>query len=132
MGPPHPHETGHFYFAQTGHSHFAPTPKKNGKFYLASGGRFDRSSMEASAAIKPAQAQPILAAISAPASCGSLGPLGLQASYNFHLVNTPGVATKFSTVQGGIRFAFQVVNFEIRGVLAARLAELTGTSLQPM
>ena len=23
--PPTPHETGHFYFAQTGHSHFAPT-----------------------------------------------------------------------------------------------------------
>jgi len=25
MGPPGPHETGHFYFAQTGHSHFAAT-----------------------------------------------------------------------------------------------------------
>src|SRR5260370_30558781 len=25
MGPPRPHETGHFYFAQTGHSHFAAT-----------------------------------------------------------------------------------------------------------
>ncbi len=31
---------------------------------------------------------------------------GLQASYNFHAVNTPGAATKFSTVQGGIRFVF--------------------------
>jgi len=36
-----------------------------------------------------------------------LGPhWGLQASYNFHTVNTPGAATKFSTVQGGIRFEF--------------------------
>jgi dipeptidyl aminopeptidase/acylaminoacyl peptidase len=25
MGPPQPHQTGHFYFAQTGHSHFAAT-----------------------------------------------------------------------------------------------------------
>jgi hypothetical protein len=25
MPPPAPHETGHFYFAQTGHSHFAAT-----------------------------------------------------------------------------------------------------------
>ncbi len=25
MGPPTSHETGHFYFAQTGHSHFAAT-----------------------------------------------------------------------------------------------------------
>jgi len=31
---------------------------------------------------------------------------GLQASYNFHVVNTPGAATKFSTVQGGLRFVF--------------------------
>jgi hypothetical protein len=31
---------------------------------------------------------------------------GLQGSYNFHVVNTPGSATKFSTVQGGIRYAF--------------------------
>ena len=31
---------------------------------------------------------------------------GLQASYNFHAVNTPGAATKFSTVQGGIRYVF--------------------------
>ena len=31
---------------------------------------------------------------------------GLQASYNFHTVNTPGAATKFSTVQGGIRYVF--------------------------
>jgi len=31
---------------------------------------------------------------------------GLQGSYNFHAVNTPGAATKFSTVQGGIRFVF--------------------------
>jgi opacity protein-like surface antigen len=36
-----------------------------------------------------------------------LGPhWGLQGSYNFHAVNTPGAATKFSTVQGGIRFVF--------------------------
>jgi hypothetical protein len=25
MGPSAIHESGHFYFAQTGHSHFAPT-----------------------------------------------------------------------------------------------------------
>jgi outer membrane protein with beta-barrel domain len=31
---------------------------------------------------------------------------GLQASYNFHTVNTPGAATKFSTIQGGIRYVF--------------------------
>jgi hypothetical protein len=30
---------------------------------------------------------------------------GLQASYNFHVVNTPGAAT-ISTIQGGIRFVF--------------------------
>src|SRR2546425_13379734 len=28
MGPPGPHETGHFYFAQTRHSHFAATPRE--------------------------------------------------------------------------------------------------------
>ena len=31
---------------------------------------------------------------------------GLQASYHFHTVNTSGAATKFSTLQGGIRFVF--------------------------
>jgi len=31
---------------------------------------------------------------------------GLQGSYNFHAVNTPVAATKFSTLQGGIRFVF--------------------------
>ena len=31
---------------------------------------------------------------------------GVQSSYNFHAVNTPGAATKFSTIQGGIRFVF--------------------------
>jgi hypothetical protein len=36
-----------------------------------------------------------------------LGPhWGLPGSSNFHAVNTPGAATKFSTVQGGIRFVF--------------------------
>ena len=29
--------------------------------------------------------------------------LGLQGSYSFHSVNTPGFATRFSTVQGGVR-----------------------------
>jgi hypothetical protein len=29
---------------------------------------------------------------------------GPQASYNFHAVNTPGAATKFSTLQEGIRY----------------------------
>src|SRR5713226_1896982 len=33
MGPPRPHETGHFYFAQTGHSHFAATI--GGKFVVS-------------------------------------------------------------------------------------------------
>jgi lysyl endopeptidase len=32
--------------------------------------------------------------------------LGLQGSYNFHNVNTPVSATRFSTVQGGIRILF--------------------------
>lgn len=31
---------------------------------------------------------------------------GLQGSYNFHTVNTSGAATKFSTIQGGIRVVF--------------------------
>jgi hypothetical protein len=31
---------------------------------------------------------------------------GLQACYNFHIVNTPVAATKFSTAQGGIRYVF--------------------------
>jgi hypothetical protein len=33
---------------------------------------------------------------------------GVQASYNFHTVNTPGAVTvtKFSTIQGGIRYVF--------------------------
>jgi hypothetical protein len=31
---------------------------------------------------------------------------GVQGSYNFHAVNTPGAASKFSTVQGGIRYVF--------------------------
>ncbi len=31
---------------------------------------------------------------------------GLQGSYNFHAVNTPGAVTKFSTLQAGIRFVF--------------------------
>jgi len=31
---------------------------------------------------------------------------GVQASYNFHIVNTPGAAAKFSTIQGGIRYVF--------------------------
>jgi hypothetical protein len=31
---------------------------------------------------------------------------GLQGSYNFHMVNTPGTATRFSTLQGGVRFVF--------------------------
>lgn len=31
---------------------------------------------------------------------------GLQGSYNFHVINTPGRAFKFSTAQGGVRFVF--------------------------
>jgi outer membrane protein with beta-barrel domain len=31
---------------------------------------------------------------------------GLQGSHNFHAVNTPVAATKFSTLQGGIRLVF--------------------------
>jgi len=31
---------------------------------------------------------------------------GLQGSYNFHALNTPGAVTKFSTLQAGIRFVF--------------------------
>lgn len=31
---------------------------------------------------------------------------GLQGSYNFHVINTPGTTTRFSTVQGGVRFVF--------------------------
>lgn len=32
--------------------------------------------------------------------------LGLEGSYNFHLIDTPGATTRFSAVQGGIRVAF--------------------------
>jgi len=32
--------------------------------------------------------------------------VGLEGAYNFHVINTPGAATKFSTLQGGIRFVF--------------------------
>ncbi len=38
--------------------------------------------------------------------CEFTSRFGLQGSYNFHAVNTPVEATKFSTVQGGIRFVF--------------------------
>ncbi|SRR6266481_1185929 len=31
---------------------------------------------------------------------------GLEGVYTFHAVNTPGTATKFSTVQGGVRYVF--------------------------
>src|SRR5262249_51743075 len=31
---------------------------------------------------------------------------GLQVSYNFHAVNTPGAATQFSTAQAGVRYVF--------------------------
>ena len=31
---------------------------------------------------------------------------GLEGVYTFHAVNTPGTATKFSTIQGGVRYAF--------------------------
>jgi hypothetical protein len=31
---------------------------------------------------------------------------GLQGSYNFHMVNTPGTSLRFSTLQGGVRFRF--------------------------
>lgn len=31
---------------------------------------------------------------------------GVQGSYNFHVINTPGSALKFSTAQGGVRFVF--------------------------
>jgi hypothetical protein len=46
----------------------------------------------------------------ANAGCGVLYELsprfGMQGSYNFHTVKTPNEATKFSTVQGGIRIVF--------------------------
>jgi Outer membrane protein beta-barrel domain len=32
--------------------------------------------------------------------------LGLEGRYNFHAVNTPAEATRFSTIQGGIRYEF--------------------------
>jgi lysyl endopeptidase len=32
--------------------------------------------------------------------------VGVQGSYNFHMINTSGTAFKFSTVQGGVRFVF--------------------------
>jgi hypothetical protein len=37
----------------------------------------------------------------------TLGPhWGIQGSYNFHAVNTPGSASQFSTFQGGLRYVF--------------------------
>ncbi|HEY6250001.1 MAG TPA: VWA domain-containing protein [Candidatus Angelobacter sp.] len=38
--------------------------------------------------------------------CNLTSRLGLQGSYNFHGVNTPVAATKFSTFQGGVRLVF--------------------------
>jgi hypothetical protein len=32
--------------------------------------------------------------------------VGLEGAYNFHVIDTPGAATKFSTLQGGIRLVF--------------------------
>jgi hypothetical protein len=31
---------------------------------------------------------------------------GVQGSYNYHMINTPGTTTRFSTLQGGVRFVF--------------------------
>jgi hypothetical protein len=31
---------------------------------------------------------------------------GVTGKYNFHIVNTPGFTTRFSTLQGGIRYVF--------------------------
>jgi len=84
----------------------------NGKFYLASGGRFDRSSMEASAAIKPAQAQPILAAISAPASCGSLGPVGVASL--LQLPSRQHSGRRDEVLDGSRRDPFRVPGRELR------------------
>ena len=56
------------------------------------------------------QSEPALNLLWRQFGAGLLRPLGphwgLQAAYGFHLVNTPGAAAKFSTLEGGIRFFF--------------------------
>jgi len=80
----------------------------NGKFYLTSGGPF-RPFMNAGIGgydFTPGGGTHFGGNVGAGV-LREFGPhWGLQASYNFHAVNTPGAATKFSTAQLGIRFVF--------------------------
>jgi hypothetical protein len=36
------------------------------------------------------------------ARCATTSQVGLQGPYNFHVIDTPGTATKFSRFQGGV------------------------------
>jgi len=79
----------------------------NGKYYLTSGGSLRPF---VNAGIGGYKFSPGSSYVGGNFGVGILYNLtshwGLQASYNLHVVNTPGAATKFSTAQGGIRFVF--------------------------
>ena len=79
----------------------------NGKFYLPSSGPIR---LFVNGGIGGYKASPGSTYFGGNVGAGLLrefGPhWGLQASYNFHALNTPGGATIFSTVQGGVRYLF--------------------------
>jgi len=79
----------------------------NGKFYLTSGGPFRPFVNGGIGGYKFSPGSTYFGGNFGAGVLREFGPhWGLQASYNFHAVNTPGAATKFSTFQGGIRFVF--------------------------
>jgi opacity protein-like surface antigen len=79
----------------------------NGKFYLTSSGPFRPF---VNGGIGGYKFSPGSTYVGGNFGAGILYDLtshwGLQGSYNFHVVNTPGEAAKFSTLQAGIRFVF--------------------------
>jgi len=79
----------------------------NGKFYLTSGGPFRPYVNGGIGGYKFSPGSTYFGGNFGGGVLREFGPhWGLQASYNFHAVNTPGAATEFSTVQGGIRYQF--------------------------
>jgi hypothetical protein len=80
----------------------------NGKFYLSSGGPF-RPFINAGIGgydFTPGGGTHFGGNVGAGLLRELNSHWGVQGSYNFHAVNTPGAATKFSTVQVGIRYVF--------------------------
>lgn len=79
----------------------------NGKFYLTSSGPFRPFVNGGIGGYKFSPGSTYFGGNFGGGILRQFGPhWGLQASYNFHAVNTPVTATKFSTVQGGVRFVF--------------------------